>query len=229
MTRAEEITARIAELNQEIAELARKGGRYPEEIVLLAVTKQRTIEEVQATIAAGLENLGESRVQEAEMKIPYITAAVTSHMIGHLQTNKVNRAAHLFNVVQSVDSIHLAKALDRRASDEGLELDIYLEINSSGEPQKSGIEPVDFWELADYVVELPCLHLEGLMTVGPMTDSEDDIKEAFDLTRSLFDSACARGFPLRMLSMGMSADYPLAIAAGANLVRLGTAIYVPRS
>lgn len=228
MSRAEDIAARVAELTDEINHLAREAGRDPEEILLLAVTKQRSLEEIDAVLAAGIEHIGESKVQEAESKLPYITSTVTRHMVGHLQTNKVHRVLNLFEVIESVDSFHLARELDRRASDEGIDLDVYIEINSSGEPQKNGVEPEEFWDLADAIIELPTLHLEGMMTIGPLTDNPKDIRESFDMTRDLFEQAVNRGYPLHVLSMGMSDDYALAIAAGATELRLGKAIFAAR-
>jgi pyridoxal phosphate enzyme (YggS family) len=151
-------------------------------------------------------------------------------MVGHLQTNKVKKAVELFDVIQSVDSLKLAEEINRRAGDAERTIECLIEVNTSGEEQKFGVRPEDTLELARTVHPMSSIQLAGLMTVGPLTDDEDRIREAFRKCHELFHQARdIFGPDFDTLSMGMSHDFPLAIAEGSTMIRIGTAIFGPRN
>ncbi|MBN2226995.1 MAG: YggS family pyridoxal phosphate-dependent enzyme [candidate division Zixibacteria bacterium] len=223
------IKQNIADLITRIARAAEKAGRDPAEITLVAVSKNHPVEAVAAAAECGLTVMGESRVQEAAPKIKRLGEAVTWHMIGHLQTNKAGRAARLFDMIQSVDSYKLASVLDRAAGEAGKRLDCLLEVNSSGESAKYGIAPVNASGLISGICALQNLCLCGVMTIGPFTDNEKEIRNAFRITRNVFDKAQEiAGDGITVLSMGMSDDFETAIDEGSTMVRIGTAIFGSR-
>jgi len=209
---------------------ARKSGRGPGDVRLMAVTKGFPREVVLEAMQAGLALFGENRVQEAELKFSGMPGEWETHLIGHLQTNKARTAAALFACVQSIDSTHTASALDGRCTERGTSMDILLELNTSGEDAKSGFRSRDdLLSGLDMIGKLPRLRLRGLMTVGPLTDDEQKIRTSFSQLRSLFEDL-QRGMPVfDTLSMGMSGDFEIAIEEGATLVRVGTALFGPRT
>ena len=224
------IKDRIAVIREKIARGAVRAGRDPLEIKLAAVTKTRSVEEM-LEAAPWVDALGENRVQEAASKKrmwPDASEAVW-RMIGHLQSNKVRKALELFDAVASVDSAELARALERSAEDAGRILPVLAEVNTSGEPSKTGIEPRKFPELMDSVMECPHLKLEGLMTIGPLTDDETRVRDAFAGLREMASRARLRsGLSLPVLSMGMSGDFEWAVLEGSPMVRSGTALFGAR-
>ena len=209
---------------------ARKAGRAPGDVRLMAVTKGFPREAVQEAMQAGLALFGENRVQEAEAKFADLPGEWETHLIGHLQTNKARAAAALFACVQSIDSTRTASALDARCSERGTSMDILLEMNTSGEESKSGFRGRDdLLSGLDEIGKLPRLRVRGLMTVGPRTADEQKIRASFAQLRSLFQDL-RRGIPdFDTLSMGMSGDFEIAIEEGATLVRVGTALFGPRT
>jgi pyridoxal phosphate enzyme (YggS family) len=221
---------RAAAVREKIVRSAARAGREPSEIKLAAVTKTRSVEEM-LEAAPWVDALGENRVQEAASKKrewPAGSGAVW-RMIGHLQSNKVRKALELFDTVDSVDSVGLARALDRAAKEAGRALSVLLEVNTSGEASKTGVEPCRFSELVDGVLECPHLKLEGLMTIGPLTDDEARIRGAFAGLREMAAWARLRSdLPLPVLSMGMSGDFEWAVLEGSTMVRIGTALFGPR-
>ncbi len=217
-----------------IAESAKKSGRKKEEIQLIAVTKNHKVEEmVKAIQEAGVTNIGENRVQEAQTKWASWPENVNAewHLIGHLQRNKARKALEIFNVIQSLDSIALAERLERICVEMKRTVRVLLEVNTSGESAKHGVAPDDVYSLFDYVMgECPSLTVQGLMTVGPLTEEESEVREAFALLRSLKENlSSSRDVLLPELSMGMSGDFQWAIEEGSTMVRIGTAIFGPRS
>jgi pyridoxal phosphate enzyme (YggS family) len=150
------------------------------------------------------------------------------HLIGHLQRNKVKKALGLFQMIQSIDKLETAMEIEGRAE---LPMDILIEVNSSGEPTKSGVEPEGFFRLMDQLRPLKKISVKGVMTVGPLTDDEERIRNAFRLTRRIFEQLKTRepDLDIRHLSMGMSADYSIAVEEGSTMVRVGSAIYGPRN
>jgi pyridoxal phosphate enzyme (YggS family) len=234
------IVKRLAAVRQHVAECAVNAGRSPDEITILGVGKFHSAKEVAGCILAGLKDVGENRLQEAEIKRPLVDGILRSrgvdpetvrwHFIGTLQSNKAARIVRLFDVVQSVDSIRLAERLSKAAVEYDKTLDLFIEVNTSGEASKSGIEPSETLDLATEIVKLQNVRLCGLMTIGPLTDDEGVIKSAFQRLVSICDDIqqSIPGLSKLGLSMGMSDDYPLAIAAGSTMIRIGTAIFGSR-
>jgi len=201
-------------------------------VTIVAVTKQRSVAEVRAVLAAGARVLGENRVEEARGKYAAWDprtdgAGVQMHMIGHVQSRKARDAAALFDCVQSVDSLRLARELDARCAAAGRQVEVLLELNISGEEQKYGLPPADAESVAAAVMALPSLRLRGLMTMAPYTDDEQRLRAVFRGARTLCDALAARFGAERfsVLSMGMSHDYRLALQEGSTMIRIGTALF----
>jgi pyridoxal phosphate enzyme (YggS family) len=185
--------------------------------------------------ALGLTDLGENKVQEAIEKHGFLKAeleeyAVRLHMIGHLQSNKVKRAAEIFNCIDTIDYFRTAEAVDKAVSELGKRMRLLIQVNTSYEPQKSGIEPARAVELADQVRSLKRVDLQGFMTMGPLRGDERAVRESFRRLRQLRDQVCQELNlqTLPVLSMGMSGDFEWAIEEGATEVRLGTVLWGPR-
>ena len=224
------IATNLALVTARVAEAAKASGRKPEQVRLVAVSKTHPAPAVRQALAAGQLLFGENYVQEAQDKIPAVGLGASWHFIGHLQSNKAKVAAELFDVIQSVDRIKLARALDRHAGEQGRKLGVLLQINVGGEAQKSGCAPTEAAQLALDVAALPNLELMGLMTMPPFFDDPEAARPYFARLRKLAARLAPDLPPTAMahLSMGMSGDYEAAIAEGATLVRVGTAIFGPR-
>lgn len=207
--------------------------RLPPGVELLAAAKTRSPDEIGRALGAGVRHVGMNYVQEAASAIDALgRVAAEWHMIGHLQRNKAADAVRLFDRIQSVDSLRLARRIDREATRAGRRMPVLVEINSAEEPQKSGILPKDILAFLEAAGSLPGLQVEGLMTMGPLVESPEDIRPYFRLTKALFDEAASRaidGVSMRTLSMGMSDSWLVAIEEGATMVRLGTALFGPRA
>lgn len=221
------IGGRVAEVRARIAEhQARAGWNHP--VLIVAVTKTHPAEAVRAAVGAGLTAVGENRVQEALAKqdeLPGI--AVAWHLIGSLQRNKARHAVNRFALIHSVDSLELARELDRRAAPQSVQ-PVLLQVNCSAEPQKGGVEPDGLPALLDAVAALPRLRLAGLMTMAELTDDATRQRAAFRRLRELREAGERQGHPLPELSMGMSGDYLVAVEEGATMVRLGTLLFGER-
>ena len=205
-------------------------GRDPTRIKIVAVSKTFPAPVIARAIKAGLKDFGENRIQEGIKKIDTIPPGPVWHFIGHLQRNKALRAAEYFDVIQSVDSIELAELLSRKCRELGKKLTILLQLNSTEEGQKSGFSPAEILESADKIIELPELDTAGLMTIGPLTENVDLIKRSFWLTKTVYDKLKKKyGDRFKWLSMGMSSDFEIALEYGANILRIGTAIFGPRN
>lgn len=229
----DEIVERIRQVRERMAEAAERSGRSAEAVTLVAVTKTMPAERVRLAYEAGLRVFGENRVQEAREKISALAALPLAHwqLIGHLQTNKVARAVELFEMVQSVDSIHLAEALNRSAEARSKRLPVLLEVNVGEEASKEGVRPEALAKLAGAVMRLPHLEVQGLMTVAPSTPQPEEVRPFFRKLRELRDVMRER-FPeaaWQHLSMGMSEDYVVSIEEGATMVRLGRALFGERT
>ncbi len=219
------IAERVEAVRLRIADACRRSGRSSDEVTLVAVTKGFTSEVVREGAAAGLRHFGENRVQEAQAKLPQLTdisPRPTWHMVGHLQTNKVKTALGLFDIIHSVDSLHLAEAISRRAPP-SVRVPVLLEVNVGGEPAKYGLSPEELPAQAEAIRSLPGLDVRGLMTVAPMTGA-DEVRPVFRSLRRLADS-----LRLKELSMGMTDDFEVALEEGATIVRVGRAIFGERS
>jgi len=198
---------------------------------LVGVTKSRTVEEIEAAVSAGLGDIGENRLQEAASKLPGLSLPVTKHFIGHLQRNKVKDVLRLFDFIQSVDSGRLTRAIDEQAGRLGTRARILIQVNTSREESKFGVEPELAGDLVELIAGCHNLELLGLMTIGPLSENTADVVKSFRALRSLFEefaSLTADNCRMEILSMGMSSDFEIAIAEGANMVRVGTAIFGPR-
>jgi len=220
---------RLAHVRVEIARRqAASGWSHP--VTIVAVTKGFGLEAVEAALAAGLTDLGENRVQEAVAKIDTpVGRRATWHLIGHLQRNKAKDVPGRFALVHSLDSAALAEELDRRAATHGATVRALLQVNVAGETQKSGCAPAQAAGLAKRVAGLPHLALEGLMTIAPLTDGEAAQRRTFRGLRELRDTLKEDGLWLPTLSMGMSGDYGVAVEEGATVIRVGTALFGPRT
>lgn len=220
MSAAENFRAILTEIEQ---------ARKREEIILVAVTKNHGVEKMREVIDAGAKHIGENRVQEAAEKFQTLNREVTRHLIGHLQTNKAKAAVKLFDVIQSVDSQHLAAALDKAAAQLDKVQDILIQVNLAREPQKSGVLPEDLNALINFVEGSKNLRLRGLMMIAPNFPDVEECRPLFRQMRELFDELKTSRRHFDFLSMGMTHDYKVAVEEGANLVRIGTAIFGERS
>lgn len=222
---------RVEQVWRRMAEAARRAGRDPDEVELVAVTKTVPVPRIREAIDAGVMLLGENRVQEASDKIALLSSLpVTWHLIGHLQTNKSRSAAEMFDLIHSLDSLKLAAALDRHGASLQKQVRVLVEVNLEGEPSKSGIIEADLLPLLQACQQFTHLAIEGLMAIPPYRKNPQDVRPFFRSLRWLRDRA-AKACPdyrLRHLSMGMSHDYEIAIEEGATLVRVGTAIFEGR-
>ena len=220
---------RLAQVRAEIVRRQAIGG-WTHPVTLVAVTKGFGLDAVEAALAAGLTELGENRVQEALEKLDTPAGArATWHMIGHLQRNKAKQVPGRFALVHSVDSAALAAELARRAGERGVTQRVLLQVNVAREPQKSGCAPEQAPALARAIAGHASLALEGLMTVAPFTDDVAVQRRTFKSLRVLRDALKEEGLWLPGLSMGMSDDYGPALEEGATMLRLGTALFGPRS
>lgn len=223
------IAENIAHIRERIARAAEEAHRNPDEITLVAVSKTFPAECIRAAHAAGLRHFGENRVQEREAKAAQVNdLAATWHFIGHLQSNKARRAAELFDRIDSVDSIALARKLDDIAAAHSKRIGVLIEVHM-GEATKTGVAESDLPALAEAVASLSQLDLLGLMTVPPYADNAETARPYFQKLRELRDETAKRiGRALPVLSMGMSHDFEIAIQEGATEVRIGTAVFGDR-
>jgi pyridoxal phosphate enzyme (YggS family) len=201
-------------------------------VKIVAVTKNVQAGRLREAIAAGLSTFGENRLQEALPKIEALGEKAGWRMIGHLQTNKVKKVVEHFDTIDSVDSSRLAGEISSAAKAQNKTMPILLEVNTSGEPSKYGLAPEKVFEEAEKIAALKNLAVDGLMTVGPLTGDPQKQRAAFALLRGLFEEIERRkifGPLFRHLSMGMSADFPIAVEEGSTMVRLGTALFGPRT
>lgn len=215
-------------VKERINECAIKCGRNPSDIALVAVSKNFHWEHVFPAYKAGCRNFGENRVQEALLKIPQAPDDVHWHMIGNLQENKVKKAIGKFVLIHSVDSLELAKKISRHSQEADIVTSILLQANTSGEETKQGLDAEGWKKVFEDLIILPALNIKGLMTMAPFTEDEKKIRNCFAGLRTLRDSLSTMGgnhVNLDHLSMGMSHDYPLAIAEGATILRIGSAIF----
>jgi len=225
----DEIAANLEKVRATIAEAERKSGRAAGSVELVAVTKTHSAEVVQAAVDAGQLLFGENRVQEAKAKIPELPSKLRWHLIGHLQSNKARPALTLFEMIHGVDSIDLLQHLNRVAGDLGVFPRVLLEVNVAGESSKFGFLPQKLLSEVESIVQIDRLQIEGLMTIPPLAAAPDHSRKYFVQLRELRDRLEREfKFPLPHLSMGMTADYGVAVEEGATLVRVGTAIFGER-
>ncbi len=225
------VAENLARITDRIQDACQKGGRAPDEVRLMAVSKRQPVERIREAVAAGLRLFGESRVQETEARRDLFPEDAEIHLIGHLQRNKARDAARLYHAVDSIDAERTARALHDRLAEQERRMPILLEVNTSGEESKQGVCTYDqLTALVSAVTPLTALTITGLMTIGPISTDEGELRRAFASLRK-FSERLARDFPnlpLSELSMGMSNDYEYAILEGATTVRVGTALFGAR-
>ncbi len=204
----------------------------PPGVELVAAAKTRPATEILEAVDAGVKIIGQNYVNEAEAVWPAVGSRARWHFIGHLQRNKVKRAVKLFDMVETLDSLELASILDLECGKAGKIMPVLIEVNSGEEKQKAGVMPND---LIDFVKQLPDykhIQVKGLMTMGPLANEAEGYRPYFRLTRKLFESVKGLNLPcikMQYLSMGMTDSYKIAIEEGANMVRIGSRIFGPRS
>jgi len=220
------VCARVVEVRERIAAAAVRGG-HGQVVTLIAVTKTNGPEVVEAAWRAGVEDVGENRVQEAESKMAVVSVPVRWHLIGHLQRNKAKSATR-FCLVHGVDSERLAEALQQAAKADGRVLDVLLQVNVSGEVSKAGVEPTAVAGVADRLRACTHLRVMGAMTMAPFDAEEGILRDVFAGARAARAQLVQAGHPAPWLSMGMSGDYEIAVEEGATHVRLGTVLFGDR-
>ncbi|MBI2528107.1 MAG: YggS family pyridoxal phosphate-dependent enzyme [Candidatus Rokubacteria bacterium] len=218
-----EIRENVERVRAAIERACLRAGRDPREVLLIAVSKTVDPTRIRLAVDAGVPALGENRVQEAKEKIARLGHPVPWHLIGSLQTNKAREAVRLFDCIQSVDRLELARELDRRAQAAGRIVETLFQVNVGEEPQKGGVAPAELRAVLEQAAELPGLRIRGLMAIPPLGPDAEAARPHFRRLRELRDAA---GLP--HLSMGMSGDFEVAIEEGATMVRVGTAIFGPR-
>ncbi|MBQ3466581.1 MAG: YggS family pyridoxal phosphate-dependent enzyme [Firmicutes bacterium] len=227
----EDIRKNIETVRAQISEAAEIAGRKSEDVILVAVSKTRTPEEVNTAIDAGVTDIGENKVQEIMDKYDDIKP-VRWHMIGHLQTNKVKYIIDKVDMIHSVDSVKLAKEIDKRAKAAGKTMDILVQINPAEEESKFGVTIDGAGDLVrEILANFENIRIKGLMSVAPIVDDPRDVKPFFDAVKAKYDELAQIDDPkldFEYLSMGMSHDFAVAIEAGSNLVRVGSAIFGER-
>ena len=215
-------------IRERVQEILRE---LPPGVKLLAAAKTRTPEEILEAVEAGLAIIGENYVQEAERAVAAIAKRAEWHMIGHLQTNKARRAVKVFDMIETVDSMRLAREIDRCCEKEGKIMPILIEVNSGTEEQKSGVMPERAADLIREMSTLGHVKIMGLMTMGPLSGDAEESRPYFRKTKEIFEQVKTLALPnveMACLSMGMSDSYRVAIEEGANLVRVGTRIFGER-
>jgi PLP dependent protein len=227
-----DVAANYLSILARINSAAAKCGRKAEDIKLLGASKSQSIDAIEAAIATGVKLIGENYVQEAKEKKDRITAAVEWHMIGHLQRNKAKAAIELFDILETLDNLALARELDKEASKRGKKVRVFIEVNLGNEESKSGIAKNQLVSLVEEVASLSNMRVEGLMTVPPFRENLEEVRPFFrELTdlRERLNELRLPNIDIRELSMGMTYDYTVAIEEGATIVRVGTALFGPRS
>jgi PLP dependent protein len=224
-----DIAENLARVREAISESEQEAGRPDGSVQLVAVTKTHPVDVIQEAVEAGHLMFGENRVQEARAKIPELPARVQWHLIGHLQSNKVRVALPLFQLIHGVDSVDLLADIDRVAAELGLFPRVLLQVNVAGEASKFGFPPAKLMQEIDTIAQFKRASIEGLMTIPPLAANPENSRRYFAALRELRDRLAGEsGFSLPELSMGMSGDFRVAIAEGATMVRIGTAIFGER-
>lgn len=229
----EQLVQNIAKVRSQIEQAAKAAGRNPDEITLVAATKTQSADTVRAAIAAGIAVCGENRVQElTEKQSQNAYEGAHVHFIGHLQRNKVKQVVGKVDLIESVDSEALLRRIDEQAMALHIRQDILLEVNIGGEASKSGVSPKELHALLAVADTLPHVHVLGLMAIPPIATFPGENRQFFRQMHQLFVDIKGKTYDnnnIRYLSMGMSGDFTDAIAEGANLVRIGTALFGPRT
>ncbi|MBU1122581.1 MAG: YggS family pyridoxal phosphate-dependent enzyme [Candidatus Omnitrophica bacterium] len=203
-------------------------SELPRDVELEVATKKRDISQILEVIAAGVRIVGENYVQEAQSKFDVLGRKVKWHLIGHLQKNKAKTAVKIFDMIETLDSVELAAALDKECKKINKVMPVLIEVNSACESQKAGVLPENVKDLVAEILGFKNLNFMGLMTMGPSVDNPEDIRSFFKVTKDIFDRIKQTNADCKYLSMGMSDTYKVAYQEGANIVRVGTAIFGSR-
>lgn len=224
------IASNLQQVKDNIAAAAVRSGRTAAQVKLVVVTKTIPAEVIGPLINLGVTDIGENRVQEAAEKFSRLGPAFHWHLVGHLQTNKVKKAVGLFDLIQSVDTLDLAESIDHCAAAREERIKILIQVNITGQASQSGVGPEEALRLAAQIARLPFLKLEGLMAIGPLTDDPEQTRPGYKKMFLIYDKIKKEIAPhgFHYLSLGMSNDYQVAIEEGANLVRIGQAIFGER-
>ncbi len=225
-----DIAENIKNIKTEINQIAERCGRNPKEIILVAVSKTKPVSLIEQALENGVSIIGENKVQEATEKIPLLKGKYKEfHFIGHLQTNKIKKLLQLHpDLIHSVDKIKTAKKIDDLLKDSSRKQNILIEVNTSGEESKFGIKPNEVKAFCKELKNFNNIKVTGLMTVGKLTDNQDEIRECFKTLKNLYDELKSECSDFKYLSMGMSGDFKIAIEEGSNMVRIGSAIFGKR-
>ena len=225
------IRSNILQVMERIEDAAARSLRDARDVKLVAVTKTVEPPRIVEAIEAGIAAIGENRVQEADRKFRQGLPPVEKHLVGHLQTNKVKKALEIFDMIQSVDSVRLAREISNRCEAAGRTMDVLVEVNTSGEETKYGLEPTETVAAVREMADLKGLRIVGLMTIGAFLPDPEDVRPCFRTLREIRDTveeAVIPGVSMDHLSMGMTNDYEVAIEEGATIVRVGRAIFGER-
>lgn len=228
----EALKENLKKIHERIETACYRSGRKSSDIKLLLATKTVSAERILEALKLGETLIGENRAQELVEKYDALKLVKhRSHFIGNLQSNKINSIIDKVDCIESIDNFRLAERLNRRLAVKGLSMDVFLEVNTSGEDTKIACKPDELFDLAEKVSLLPCLKVRGLMTIGALTDNEKSIRACFELLRNLSEKLKAEKSPnifMEELSMGMSGDFELAIEEGSTEIRLGSAVFGAR-
>lgn len=224
------IAAGLTLVKENVKKAAQRAGRDPSGVKVVAVTKTISVEAVKRAIDLGITSVGENRVQEILAKAPFLPAGIEWHLIGTLQTNKVKSIIDKVNLIHSLDRWRLAEEISRRSEEAGLVSRVLVQVNISGEETKSGLSPEEVADFIKDAVSLPGLTIKGLMTIAPYADNPEEVRPVFNKLRLLSENIKGKisSVKLDYLSMGMTNDYTVAVEEGANIIRVGTAIFGKR-
>ncbi len=235
MTAVLSVAERLQDVQRKIHEATRRANRDPEVVRLVAVSKGISANRLTEAVRAGVKDVGENRIQEAKTKIPLILTPVEWHLIGHLQTNKVRDAVKYFSLIQSIDRMELAQKLSQEGQKQGREVQGLIQVNVAQKATQGGFSVEEVPDAVTALSNLPSLRLRGLMMIAPFVDDPEEVRPIFRTMKNLFDRMSSLNSELltlnswNCLSMGMSHDFEVAIEEGANMVRIGTAIFGERS
>jgi len=222
------IGSNLESVRARIADAARRSGRNPDNVMLVAVTKMVGVQEILCAADLGLDSIGENRVREAAAKRDRVGDRLKWHMIGHLQRRKVRDAVGVFDYIQSVDSLALAEEIDKRCAAAGKTMPVLFEVNASGEETKFGLSPGETAAVIRQASALEHIEIEGLMTMAPLVEDPEETRPCFRNLARLAESVERQGIPnvtMKHLSMGMTNDFEVAVEEGSTMVRVGTAIF----
>lgn len=221
----------LKQVRDRVAAAADRAGRDPEAVRIVAVSKTKPVSLILEAIDAGVTEIGENQLQEARAKYDQIDRPVKWHFVGHLQRNKVKAALRFFDLIHSVDSLRLLNEINRRSAGLNCQTDVLVQVNTSGESSKYGVQPEQALSFIESVLDYGHVRIKGLMTIGPFAPNVDAVRPSFALLRRLQEQVKSQrfdGVDMAYLSMGMTHDFEVAVEEGANIIRIGTAIFGKR-